>query len=246
MTPRDEVVTRGVVAEEALAARLSWARETLDAAAPGRPVRLVAVTKGFGLAAVTAALRLGVRDFGENYPAELLAKAEGLAAGVAAQADLLGEPVRWHFLGEVQRNKVARLAPVVDLWHGVDREEEGLAIAHRSTSPMLVQVDYVGRPGRQGISPALAGDLVSRLRDQGVAVAGLMTVAPPGGPEKTASVFAAAAQLAADLGLDELSMGMSDDFEVAARQGATMVRIGRALFGERPGPGMTKDAPRER
>ena len=185
-------------------------------------MRVVGVTKGFGLDAVQAALEAGLRDLGENYAKELVDKAT--AAG--------GDAV-WHFLGAVQRNKVPDLAPLVGLWESVAREPEGARIARFAPgAPVLVQVDTTGLPGRNGCAPSDVAELVERLRDLGLAVRGLMTVAAPG--PAGAAAFTEVGRLADSLGLDERSMGMSDDLEAAVAAGSTMVRVGRALFGERP------------
>jgi len=206
---------------EALAAvrrRIAAAGGDVDA------VRVVAVTKGFGLDAVLAARRAGLSDIGENYAAELLAKAPG------------PEGTSWHFLGAVQRNKVGPLAPLVSLWQGVARISEGERIARFTPSArVLVQVDCTNVAGRNGASVHDTAPLVAQLRALGLDVAGLMTVAPP---EHDAAdrAFGEVDRLAKELGLEERSMGMSDDLELAVAHGSTMVRIGRALFGERLQP----------
>jgi PLP dependent protein len=225
------------------------ARSRIDAAAPNpSSVRLVAVTKGFGPDAVRAALAAGVTDIGENYADELVAKVEALraAARPAETAPAETAPaetapaetapdVRWHFLGAVQRNKVARLAPVVDCWQGIARIEEGRAIARRRPgASVLVQVDVVGGQGRNGCAPAGVSDLVAALRGEDLDVAGLMTIGPQGPPEASRPAFALVRELTTRLGLSECSMGMTDDMDVALAEGSTMVRLGRALFGERP------------
>lgn len=193
-------------------------------------VRIVAVTKGFGPDAVEAALAVGLADLGENYAQELLVKAP------QAEAARGGVTPRWHFLGAVQRNKVAALAPVVDCWQGVARRVEGEAIARRRPgATVLVQVDLTGRPDRNGCSPAEVAELVSELSGLGLDVRGLMTVAPPG-PDRARQAFRTVRELADRLGLPERSMGMSDDLEAAVAEGSTMVRIGRGLFGPRGVP----------
>jgi hypothetical protein len=187
-------------------------------------VRVIGVTKGFGPEEVHAARRAGLTDLGENYAAELVAKA-------AAERD--DDGVVWHFLGAVQRNKVAQLAPLVGLWQSVARESEGARIARFAPAArVLVQVETTGQPGRNGCPPSAAGELVSHLGDLGLQVRGLMTVAPGEGAAKES--FESLARLADRLGLEERSMGMSDDLEAAVAAGSTMVRIGRALFGARP------------
>jgi hypothetical protein len=183
------------------------------------------VTKGFGVDAVAAALAVGLTQIGENYADELVAKSGAVTDGSGAG---------WHFLGAVQRNKVARLAPVVTWWQGVARVEEGRAIATRSPgSRVLVQVDVAGLPGRGGCPPGQVGDLVGALRDEALRVEGLMAVGPPGPPEGARSGFALVSSLADSLALPVRSMGMSDDLEVALSEGSTMLRLGRALFGDR-------------
>jgi len=194
-------------------------------------VRLVAVTKGFGPDAVRAVRDAGVVDVGENYAAELEAKADVLRSA----ADGAGE-IRWHYLGAVQRRRVPRLAQVVSLWQGVCRVEEGRAIArHAPGASVLVQVNVDGAPGRNGCRPEAVADLVAELRDQGLDVAGLMVVAPTG-PVEARHAFGVVAGMADALDLPIRSMGMSDDLELAVAAGSTMVRVGRALFGPRPAP----------
>ncbi len=191
-------------------------------------VTIVAVTKGFGDDAVTAALGLGLVDIGENYADELVAKAGTVDPGGAARP-------RWHYLGAIQRNKVARLAPLVACWQGVSRVEEGRAIARRRPgADVLVQVDVAGLSGRGGCSPDQVPALVGALGQEDLEVVGLMAVGPPGPAEDARPGFALVSSLADRLGLPVRSMGMSDDLEVAVAEGSTMVRVGRALFGARP------------
>lgn len=213
---------------ELVAERLARVRDRIASAggAPGS-VRIVAVTKGFGAAAVEAAVGAGVEDLGENYANELLAK-----------ADAAPPSARWHFLGELQRNKLARLAPHVHLWHGLDSEAGALALARRRpAAAVLVQVKVAGAGGarRHGARPEQVPALVDQAAAVGLQVRGLMTVAPRSGAgDHVRSCFREVARLARSLGLAELSMGMSADFELAVAEGATIVRLGRALFGERP------------
>lgn len=210
-----------------VARRLAEVRGRIAGVAGGRSVTIVAVTKGFGPDAVAAALAGGVGDVGESYAHELAAKAS------ASPADGAG-PVRWHFLGAVQRRKVRALAPLVHLWQSVDREAAGAEIArHAPGAAVLVQVNVTGAPGRNGCAWHEAPALVERLRGFDLDVRGLMAVA---GRDRPRPQFARLASLAGDLGLAELSMGMSDDLEAAVQEGSTMVRVGRALFGGRPVP----------
>jgi uncharacterized pyridoxal phosphate-containing UPF0001 family protein len=209
--------------------RLEQVRERIErASGDPRSVVLVAVTKGFGPDAVAAALAAGLDQLGENYADELVDKA---AAVDPADPTL----PTWHFLGAVQRNKVARLSGIVTWWQGVSRLEEGRAIARRSAAArVLVQVDVTGRAGRGGCPPDRVAELVLALVDEGVDVAGLMAVGRPGPPEDARRDFALVSSLADSLDLGVRSMGMSDDLEVALSEGSTMVRLGRALFGPRP------------
>jgi pyridoxal phosphate enzyme (YggS family) len=213
-----------VSAPKRLAERLEEVRARIEGA--GRDpsgVTIVAVTKGYGPEAAEAAYAAGCRDFGENYAAELEAK----AAAVPADA-------RWHFLGAVQRNKVKAVAGRVSLWHGLDRQAAGAEIAKRSPgAAVLVQVNLAGDAGRNGCRPENAPALVDELRALGLDVRGLMGVA--GLDREPDPQFRALAQLARDLALPELSMGMSGDLEAAVREGATILRVGTALFGARPG-----------
>lgn len=216
--------------EEVVATRLEQLRRRIEAS--GRDpdtVRIVAVTKGFGPTAARAAVQAGLGDLGESYGSELLAKAADLAE--------LGARPDWHFLGAVQRNKVARLAPVVSCWQGVDRLEEGEAIAGRAPGArVLVEVNLSCLPGRGGVEEAALPDLVAALRQLDLDVAGLMTVAPPGGGAQARALFESVARRVAELGLREASMGMSDDLDEALAAGSTMLRIGRGLFGPRATP----------
>jgi hypothetical protein len=217
-------------ANDGVAERLDSVRLRIERAG-GDPsaVRIVAVTKGFGPDAVRAARAAGLHDIGENYANELVSKAAELHGDSSSPS-----PVRWHFLGAIQRNKVARLAPIVGVWQSVSRAEEGDRIARFAPgATVFVEVDTTGRSGRNGCPPEEVPALVPRLRDAGLDVRGLMTVAAPG-PEAAALGFSTVRALADELALEERSMGMTDDLEAAVRAGTTMVRIGRALFGERP------------
>jgi hypothetical protein len=208
--------------------RVAGLRALIDERSPHpASVRVVAVTKGFGPDAVAAAVAAGLGEVGENYADELVAKATAAAEG--------GLAVRWHFLGAVQRNKVARLAPLVSCWQGIARPEEGAAIARRRPgATVLVQVDLAGLPGRGGCDPSGVPGLVAALRDDGLDVAGLMAVGPPGDPEDARPGFRRLVAAADELGLPVRSLGMTGDLAVALEEGSTMVRVGRGLFGERP------------
>jgi PLP dependent protein len=186
-------------------------------------VTLVVVTKEVGLDAVRSALAEGAVDLGENRAQDLARKAEALAAA----------PPRWHFIGRLQRNKVRLVAPVVALWESVDREEIAAEIGRRAPgAAVLVQVNVTGEPQKGGCAPAAVSSLVEACTTDGCRVDGLMTVPEAVGDPRPA--FARLRQMADELGLRECSMGMSGDYELAIAEGATMVRVGSAIFGPRP------------
>jgi PLP dependent protein len=209
---------------------LARVRARIDAAARGagrdpEAVTLVAVTKTVPAPVVSEALDAGVCDLGENRAQELLPKATELARHQP--------PARWHFIGRLQRNKVRALAPFVARWQSVDRDELVDEIArHAPGAPVLVQVNVAGEAQKGGCAPGDASGLVARCRDRGLAVDGLMTVPPLAGDP--VPFFAHLRRMTEELGLTVCSMGMSGDFEQAIAAGSTMVRIGSAVFGERP------------
>jgi pyridoxal phosphate enzyme (YggS family) len=186
-------------------------------------VKVVAVSKTFPPSAVEAAYAAGVRLFGENYAGELLEKAAAVRL----------EGISWHYLGVIQTNKVARLARVTSCFESVSRAKEADAIAARAPgTTIMVQVDLTGRAGRNGADPGETVRLVAHARALSLDVRGLMTVAPQA-PDDARAAFRRVSALADELDLVERSMGMTDDLEIAVAEGSTMVRIGRALFGER-------------
>lgn len=210
---------------EQVADRLATLRRRIEAAG-GDPdaVIIVAVTKGFDASAPAVAVDAGLTDLGESYAQEAVVKAEDGPAGV-----------RWHWVGRLQRNKVRQVAPFVDLWHSIDRPELGAEVARRSPgSAVLVQVNTSGEDGQGGCAPADAPGLVADLQAEGLVVRGLMTIASRG-PEAARACFRALREQADALALPERSMGMSDDLDAAVAEGATIVRVGTALFGSRTG-----------
>jgi len=212
-----ELVAR--VAENLAALRARIAVTGRDPAS----IRVVAVTKTFGFDAVRAAAANGLDHLGENYVDELESK-------FAQSRDL---ELAWHFLGPLQSNKIARVASCASVLCTVSRSKELEKIAagpHRPT--LYVQVDYTGAATRNGASAAEVASLVRRARDLDLDVRGLMTVAAPD-EAKARSAFANLEALRVDQGLEECSMGMSDDLEIACEMGTSELRIGRALFGER-------------
>lgn len=199
-------------------------------------VALLAISKTWPADDVRTLVALGQRDFGENRAQELVDKA----------AQLPDVPLRWHFVGQLQRNKAAAVARLGALVHTVDRESLARALDRtgRDGEPVdvLVQVDLGGAAGELAARGGAAPDLVPALADvvagcAGLRLRGLMAVAPRG--EDPAPAFERLAVLAARVRADhpeavELSAGMSGDLEAAIAAGATIVRVGTALFGSRP------------
>jgi uncharacterized pyridoxal phosphate-containing UPF0001 family protein len=184
-------------------------------------VRIVAVTKTFGVDEVRAAWQLGLRHFGENYVDELCRKRD------------TAPDATWHFLGALQTNKIARASACAHVLSAVARERELEKLAAmQSTNLLDVQVDFTGRAERNGAAPGEVATLVSRARELNLNVRGLMVVAPTD-PSAARRAFASTVTLADELGLAERSMGMTDDLELACSLGSTEVRLGRALFGPR-------------
>ncbi len=220
-------------------ARLQAVRERIERASRGpvaERVRIVAVTKGFGAGAITAALDSGLSDIGENYYQEAADKFREVSWPAGALR---------HFIGRVQRNKARRIAALFDVVQTVDDLEvaaaldRGAGAAHK-TLDVLVQVNVAGDQ-RQGVPPDLLGDFTGALRaHQHLRLRGLMAMGPPD-PSAADVAFARAAacfeRLRAALpSATVLSMGMSDDMELALAHGSTMLRLGTALFGPRRAP----------
>jgi len=191
--------------------------------AGGGDVRIVAVTKTFGIDAISAVAAAGITDIGENYSQECVAKLTQLQ-----------ELPTVHFIGHLQRNKVRKLAPFVDVWQSVDRVAIGAEIAKRAPcATVMVQVDISGEESKSGCDPSAAEALVADLDGLGLKVVGLMGIGPLADPEMSRPGFRMLRSMVDRLGLPECSMGMSADLEVAVQEGSTMVRVGRGLFGER-------------
>ncbi|MGD9702065.1 MAG: YggS family pyridoxal phosphate-dependent enzyme [Acidimicrobiia bacterium] len=200
------------------------------AAAGGRDVELVAVTKTFPVEAIRAAVAAGCRAIGENYAQELVAKIAELERGGIDE----GERPEVHFIGHLQTNKVRMLAPVVTVWESVDRPSVVDEIEKRAPGARIyVQVNVTGEPQKSGCRPDEAAALVRRATDAGLQVEGLMTIGVLDDPVAARAGFRLLRGLSTSLGLRGCSMGMTDDLEIAVEEGATLVRVGRALFGPR-------------
>jgi hypothetical protein len=225
-------------------ARLADVRERIRSAAEasGRQasaIRLIAVAKTFPAQAILAAAAAGATDIGENYIQEAREK-----------HDLLKElPVRWHFIGHLQTNKVRYAVRMFDLIHTVDSlrlaaEIDRCARLLDRVQPVLVQVNIAGEATKSGVPAEKALPLVQEIATlEHVRVRGLMTMPPYfNDPERVRPFFAELRRLrdricqiaVPNVRMDELSMGMTGDFEAAIAEGATLLRIGTAIFGERP------------
>jgi hypothetical protein len=242
-------MTTAQLTAEAYAARLEHtlpevqeriARATAASGRDQASVRLVAVTKAHPLEAVDAALAAGLADLGENRAEELEEKAAGRR----------GAAVTWHMIGHVQGRKARRVAELADLIHSVDsaRLAERLArfgVEDGRVVAVLAQVNTSGETSKSGLLPERAVDEVHRIAElPGLRVEGLMTMAPFVDEESMLrAAFSRLRELhekirgVTDRVGRELSMGMTNDFEIAIREGSTIVRVGTALFGERPGGG---------
>jgi len=235
-----------------LAARLQAVRDRIRAAAcaagrdPG-DITLLAVSKTFSAEAVLEAMLAGQCAFGENYAQEALAKMAALDALLAQRG---GPPApQWHFTGPLQSNKTRAIAGNFDWVHGIDRLRIAQRLSEmrdpaRAPLQVCIQVNVGGEATKGGVPPVGAQALAHALvRLPGLRLRGLMTIPRPSDdPAAQRAQFRTLRELrdhlcAQGLALDTLSMGMSDDLESAIAEGATLVRIGRAIFGERPAAG---------
>lgn len=228
-----------------IAEALSGVRERIVAAASAagrdpRAVTLVAVSKTHPASAVREAYAAGQRDFGENYVQELLQKAEALQ-------DL--PDLRWHLIGHLQRNKAKQVAPLVSLLHTVDSVELSRELDKRLAAaapgrvlPVLVEVSIAGEEQKHGLAPENLAEVLRGIEAlPRLALRGLMCVPPfTEEPAGARPHFERLARLREEHGgaarLPELSMGMTHDLEQAVAAGATLVRVGTAIFGARPAP----------
>jgi pyridoxal phosphate enzyme (YggS family) len=220
-----------VITTEAVAERLTQLRARCAVAGDG-DVTIIGVTKGHGADAIRAATGAGLDAVGESYAQELLAKHDELDLETSG---------RWpdvHFIGGLQRNKVRRLAGLVDVWQSVDRADLVDEIAKRSPGgTIMVQVRLTSETTKVGgCPPAAVAAVVERAEQAGLVVLGLMGIGPFGDPEDARPGFRLLRSMVDDLGLSECSMGMSGDLEVAISEGSSMIRVGTDLFGPRPAP----------
>jgi pyridoxal phosphate enzyme (YggS family) len=229
-----------------LSGRLAGVRERISAAARRSDrapdaVRLVAVTKTVPPDVVAQVVALGVRDLGENRVQEADRKIQEVGRTAPD-----GAPLNWHLIGHLQRNKAGRAVELFDRIHGVDGLEVAEALSRRAASAerrlrILIEVNVSGEASKFGVAPEALPELLESVAAlDGLELEGLMTVGPPvREPGESRPHFARlrtlrdAAEVRLHRKLPELSMGMSGDFEVAVEEGATLVRVGTALFGAR-------------
>jgi len=224
-----------MIAENLDTIRRRIAEACLRAGRKEEEVTLVTVTKTFGSDAIREAVRAGCRDFGENFVQELVRK----------RGELGGEDIRWHFIGHLQSNKVRHIIEWIHLIHSVDSLNLGNEISKRAgqagrTVEILVEVNSTAEKSKFGVPPEEAAGLIGRLQELAhIKVAGLMTIGPLApDPEQSREAFRTMRQLrealkTGGIALAHLSMGMTNDFEVAIEEGATMIRLGTAIFGDR-------------
>jgi PLP dependent protein len=183
----------------------------------GPDVTIVVATKYVSIDEMQVLADAGIETVGENRLQDLVAKH-------GRYADVFG----WHFIGHLQSRKARDVSALVDLVHSLD----SLSAAKRLTAPALVEVNLSGEETKSGVPPAEVGGFLSQVRELGVDVRGLMTMPPlTDDPEDSRPYFRRLRELAQEHGLPELSMGTSQDYRVAAEEGATFVRIGSRLFG---------------
>ena len=207
---------------EEIKERLEKINEIIDAKAQN-PVTLIGVTKGFTHQEVNIASELGIKNFGENYAQELLTK-----------NPLVNPEISWHYIGQLQSNKIRKISHLVDVWHSVTSLKLAREIHKRNDqAQILLQVSLMGPSNSKGFEVEQLPQLISELRDMNIDISGLMTMGVPGDKVATRVVFKELRKLADTFELPECSMGMSGDFEIALESGASMIRVGSAIFGNR-------------
>lgn len=223
----------------AIAANLAEVRSRIERACersrrPPSAVTLIAVSKTWPAATVVAAMEGGLAHFGENRVQEGVAKAAEVA--LAARNAPAVQPT-WHLIGHLQTNKVRAALGTFAILHAVDSERLLRAIDATADQPvpLMIEVNVAAEPTKYGIAPEHLPSLLAVARDlANVRATGLMTVAPRvADAEDVRPVFRKLRELAERHRLEHLSMGMTEDFEIAIEEGATHIRVGRALFGER-------------
>jgi PLP dependent protein len=224
--------------DKEIRARLEAVRGRIDAAAnrsrrDPATIRLVLASKTQPAESIRAAWNAGARDFGENYVQEAISKRKALAD--------LGD-ISWHLIGHLQTNKAKVAANNFALIHSLDSARLAEALAHTQSVARiraLIEVNLGGEKSKTGANPDDVETILDAARNR-VAIEGLMTIPPPSATPDLGRPYFAQLRALRDrlairsgLALSELSMGMTEDFEIAIEEGATIVRVGRAIFGER-------------
>jgi len=222
------VLTPAQVADNVRRVRERIAAAASRAGRDASEIVLVAAAKTKGADLVRAAIAAGVGDIGENYVQEAAAK--------RAAVDL---PARWHLIGHLQSNKARRAATVFDVVQTVDSASLAASLAGHCAAvsrrmAVMIEVKLGAEPSKKGVAPEAVAELAAALRAHDtLSLQGLMSIPPPGTAAATRLHFRRLRELAEEVGVAQLSMGMSDDFELAIEEGATLVRVGRGIFGER-------------
>lgn len=199
-------------------------RELVKSKSSGKAT-LLPVTKGFPPNVIEMLLSLGLNEVGESFAKELLDK----------NTTLDDQSILWHMVGRVQRNKVKKIHSLISLWHSVDRKDLIDEISKYSPQArVLIQVDVFDREAQGGCSVDNVESLLEYSIKKNLKVDGLMTVGLNEDRVATEMAFKQVAKFSSALGLKEISMGMSEDFQIALDCGSTILRIGRGIFGERP------------
>ncbi len=216
-----------MVAQRLAEVRQRVAAAVAQAGRQAEDVTLVAVSKGRSPQAIMQAYEQGQRDFGENRAQELAEKAPQLPGDI-----------RWHFIGSLQTRQAKIARPHTYLLHSLDRTRLANSwMAAGAAPPALLQINVAAEPQKHGANPDVVDELCEGALAAGVRCGGLMTIPPlAGDPNESRKWFAALRELRDTLSstypeLTDLSMGMTDDFEVAIQEGATIIRVGRAIFG---------------
>jgi pyridoxal phosphate enzyme (YggS family) len=222
-----------------IAENYAWVREHVAQAARrvGRDpqeVRIVAVSKTVGLPEVQRALDVGIHDFGENRPDQLVAKTAAFPEAT------------WHFIGNIQSRRIKDIVGRAALIHSVDRLDLVPRLQRRAeeqdvVAELLLEVNVSGEESKSGFEPGAVAQALETLQGcDHLQVRGLMTMAPQGQPDMIRRSFSGLRELrdqlrplfGGNIDLSELSMGMSEDFEAGVEEGATIVRVGRSIFDE--------------
>jgi len=222
-------VTETPVAPEEVRRRADRVRQRIEDAG-GDPdlVEIVAVTKGFGPWAIEAAVAAGLATVGESYVQEMQSKVGELTSDTR-------EAARIHFIGSLQTNKVRAAVPIVDVWQSVDRPSLVKELAKRAPgAAVMLQLDIADVAAQGGCPLEQAPDLLALATGRGLDVVGVMAIGPQADNDVVTAAFRRAVAFADEHALPRRSLGMTGDLEAAVAAGTTMIRVGTALFGERP------------